>query len=207
MKKICFINGSLRGKKASSSKLIKEIDKRLNEGAFIKEFITAKQKVDDGYPEETLRKIADADTLIIVFPLFCYCIPGALMRLLEEYYDYAMQGKQYNKKAAVYAVVNCAYVEPEINMEAIRVIKNFCARLGIEWRFAVAIGCGPVTLITKFMDFKLKKALKTVANDISNHSRPADENFFIRPVPPRIIMDSIRMHLDRKALKRSEQEP
>jgi multimeric flavodoxin WrbA len=204
MKKICFINGSLRGKKASSLKIINEIDKRLDEKACKKEFITAKQKVDDGYPKETLRKIADSDAIIIVFPLFCYCVPGALMRLLEEYYGYAMQGNRYNKKTVVYAVVNCAYVEPEINMEAIRVIKNFCARLGVEWRFAVAIGCGPVTLLTKFMDFKLKKAFRTVAKDIWENSHPADGNIFIKPVPPRIIMDTIRMQLDRNALKKSQ---
>ena len=60
----------------------------------------------------------------MVFPLFTYGIPGALMRLLEDFYHYA-KGNDNNKVTKVYIVVNCGFPRPEIMGELIRVMKNF----------------------------------------------------------------------------------
>ncbi|OHD10257.1 MAG: hypothetical protein A2086_00655 [Spirochaetes bacterium GWD1_27_9] len=205
MKKICFINGSLRGEKASSLIFINEINFLLGDKEYQKEFITVKLRVDQGYSTEILDKIRESDVIIIAFPLFSYCLPGGLMRLLEEYYLYIKNlGINENANKHVYAIVNSGYHNPKINDESICVIKNFCNRLNLIFRFAIQIGCGPVTIMTKFIDFKYKKAFKTLANDINNNGIEQTDNIYITPILPKILMDTIRLQLDKNALKKEQ---
>jgi hypothetical protein len=202
-RKICFINGSLRGKKSSSGKFLNEILRRLNDKDYEMAFTQVKARVGKGYPETTLNKISGSAILVFAFPLYNYCLPGALTRLLEEYYEYR---KKHNisRVQKVYAMINCGYFEPGINDEAIRVMKNFCARLNLHWRLAISIGCGPVVALMKPVDFKLRRAFNKMAEDIIRASDDEIETLYIKPILPRIIMDSIRMQIDRNALKRSD---
>ena len=84
MKNVCFINGSLRGKEASSLVFLKSIDRLLPDAEFKKEILNVRPRVKGSYPEEILKTISRADAIIMVFPLFTYGIPGALKRLLKE---------------------------------------------------------------------------------------------------------------------------
>ena len=59
---------------------------RLPDAEYATKTFSVKATVKGSYPLETLRDPAGADALILVFPLFAYGIPGALMRLLEGYY-------------------------------------------------------------------------------------------------------------------------
>ncbi len=205
MKKICFINGSLMGKKSSSLVFLNDLQKLFPKSEYEKEFIAVKSKIKEGYPEDAIKKIAAADAVLMAFPLYSYCLPGGLMRLLEEYYHYA-KNNPYNKNARVYAIVNCGFVLPETNTEAIRVMKNFCQRLSINWRFAVAIGCGPAVIMTKFIDLKLRRTFKNILLDSRSDDLDQKDNVFIKPILPRIIMDTVRQHLDRNALKKMNKE-
>jgi len=132
MKNICFINGSLRGKKASSLVFLNCISSMLAEAEFNTDIINVRVKAKERYSEELLKTISHADAIIMVYPLFTYGIPGSLMRLLEDFYLYA-KGKDNNKAAMVYIVVNCGFPRPEIMGELIRVMKNFCRRLLLNW--------------------------------------------------------------------------
>jgi len=202
LKKICFINGSLRGKKSSSIKFINEVNYLLNGNEYEKVFVQAKARLSNGYPDTVLKTIFEADIIVIAFPLYNYCLPGALTRLLEEYYE-CLETNTISKKSKVYAIVNCAYVDPKINDEAIRVIKNFCLRLDINWRFAISIACGPAVVLTKSIDIKLHRAFKKIVEDIKTTlDDDLKETIYIKPILPRIIMDSVRMQLDRNALKK-----
>jgi hypothetical protein len=196
LKKICFLNGSLRGKQSSSIQFINELNTKLGDHGLKKEFISVRLK---GYDHQLFKTISEADIFIIVFPLYSYCLPGSLIRLFEEYYEYC-KTKQISREIPVYVIVNCGYVDPKINTEAIRVIKNFCLRVGFTLRFSIAIGCGPAVLYTKFIDIKLHSALKRMARDIKSPIIQKREIIFLRPLLPRIIMDTVRMHLDRNAL-------
>ena len=108
MKNICLINGSLRGKKAASLEFLNDVNRRLPDNEYNKRFVTVKAVVKTDYPEGSLKSLANADAIIFVFPLYTYGLPGALMRLLEDYYQYIKTGK-YNKEANVYVIINCAY--------------------------------------------------------------------------------------------------
>ena len=200
MKNICYINGSLRGKDASTLSFINDLDNRIG-SSYNKEFITVKAGANPAYPDEMFLKIAKADVLVFAFPLFAYSLPGALMRLVEEYWNFIQNGNTYNKNAAVYAVINCGFPVPTINREAVRVIKNLCSRLNIKWRFAVCISTGPVVVVTKkipFLDLKLKRAFNTIGRDIAFGNIKDIDDFYIKPVLPKPIILLIKKRFENK---------
>ena len=108
MKKVCLVNGSLRGKQAASLEFLKDIDLRLPDTECSKTVINVKAKVKDSYPEDILESLSGADAIIFIFPLHNYGLPGALMRLLEEYYAYKKPSDD-RKETRVYTIVNCAF--------------------------------------------------------------------------------------------------
>ncbi len=200
MKNICYINGSLRGKEASTLSFIKDIDNRFR-GAYNREIITVKAGANPVYSEEMLVKIAEADVLVFAFPLFAYSLPGSLMRLIEEYWNFIHSGQSFNKNAAVYAVINCGFPVPVINREAVRVIKNLCSRLNIRWRFAVCISTGPVVVMTKkvpFLDLKLKSAFNKIGRDILSGDEKDIDDFYIKPVLPKPVILMIKKRFENK---------
>lgn len=202
MKSICFVNGSLIGKKASSLEFLKDIDLKLPDTEYNKTFLTVKARVKESYPEDMLKSMACADAIVFAFPLHNYGLPGALMRLLEDYYQYIRTGKEYNKDAKVYVIVNCAFPRSgETTGEAIRVIQNFCKRLSLNWRFAVCIGTGAIVVLTKRVPFlypKLKKAYAEIASDIRGGDKERRNDYLIKPVIPETIIAMIKKHYEKK---------
>ncbi len=200
--RVCLVNGSLRGQKATSYRLLDRLSKFLDTSRVEATRISARARFAQSYPEEDLATLANADVVVFAFPLFVYCLSGAAIRLLEEWARFASR-RPAARRARVYVIVNCASAMPEINAEAVRVVKNFCARLGLEWRFAVAAGCGPAVLMTAPIDLKLRRALRSIAADIQTGSREPMDDVFITPMLPRILMDTVRQHLDRQAARRA----
>jgi hypothetical protein len=190
MKNICLINGSLRGKEASSLVFLNYINGMLADTEFNKDIINVRAKVKESYPEDILKTISRADAIIMVFPLFTYGIPGALMRLLEDFYLYA-KGNGYNKAAGIYIVVNCGFYRPEIMTELIRVMKNFCRRLSLNWRFAICMGAGPVAAVTvkiPLLNMKYRRAFSAIASDIENGGAGQKDDYFIKPLLPEPVI-------------------
>lgn len=202
MKNLCLINGSLRGKKAASLEFLKDLDRRLSDKEFNKIFVTVKVRVKDDYSENTLKSLVSADAIIFVFPLYAYGLPGALMRLLEDYYQYIRTSKEHSKDTKVYMIVNCGFPRPElVTEEAIRVLQNFCRRLSLNWRFAICIGTGPVVALTKkvpFLDLKLKKAYMEIVSDITVGDEEVRSSYLIRPIVPETILAMIKRHFEKK---------
>lgn len=201
MKTICLVNGSLRGKKASSLAFLGDVEIRLPAPDFAVKTVSVKAKVRGSYPVETLRELATADALILVFPLFTYALPGALMRLLEDYCSYAGSGNDHNREAKVYAVVNCGFPRPVIFRECVRTLRNFCRRLSLDWRFAICISCGPVVVTTRrvpFLDLKLKRAFAAIASDLKSGDSAPRDDYLIRPVVPVPICLMMKRHFEKK---------
>jgi hypothetical protein len=201
MKSVCLINGSLRGKKASSLQFMDDIDRRLPEAEYAKTTIRLKARPRGGYPVSTMASLATADALVLVFPLYAYALPGALTRLLEEFRAYVSAGNAHNHGAKVYAIVNCGFPRPVVFDECIRVLKNFCRRLSLDWRFAVCISTGPVVAATRKLPFvnpKLKKGLAAISADLANDDGQTVRDYFVRPVLPAPICLAIKRRFERK---------
>jgi hypothetical protein len=201
MKSICLVNGSLSGKRSASLQFLRDIDLRLSDGEYRKAVVGVRAKLKDRYSEETLRNLAEADAIIFVFPLHNYGLPGALMRLLEDYHDYTKQGVNH-KASSIYMVVNCGFPRSQETCgEAIRVMQNFCRRLSLKWRFALCIGTGPVVVLTRKVPFlypKLKKAYTEIVSDIRELDNEKKNNYFIKPIIPESIIAAIKRRYEKK---------
>jgi len=202
MKKICLINGSLRGKKAASLAFLNAVSAKLRDTEFTKTHISVKAGVQDLYSDGTIKEIALADAVIFVFPLYAYGLPGALMGLLEDYYRYVTAGNGGGKNAKAYIILNCGFPRPEIvTGEAIRVMRSFCEKVSLDWRFAVCVGTGPIVALTQrvpFLDLGLKKAYKEIVKDISGHTDIDKTDYFIRPIMPEKIIDMIKRRYEKR---------
>lgn len=190
MTNICLINGSLRGKESSSLAFLCGLKTRLETAGFGTAAISVKADAKS-HAEGELRTSAGADALIVAFPLHAYCLPGALMRLLEEYGRHAGSIGLRPIRQKMYAIVNCGYHGAEINGEAIRVLRNFCRRTGLDWRFAVAIGGGVVVKMTRkvpIMNWKLVNAYSRIAKDIASGGEGNQRDILIKPIIPKFVM-------------------
>lgn len=196
--RVCLVNGSLRGRKATSNRLLDGVARRLDAAGVASVRVAVRGRPGDAYPDETLAALAGADAVVLAFPLYAYCLPGGLMRLLEEWARYA-ERRRADGHTKVYAIVNCGFVLPETNAEAVRVVRNFSARLGLEWRFAVAVGAGPAVVATRAVDLRLRRATRRMVTDIGGEAGGRVGDVYLRPLLPRIIMDLVREHLDRKS--------
>ncbi|MGA2478115.1 MAG: hypothetical protein ABSG63_05125 [Spirochaetia bacterium] len=197
---VCLVNGSLRGLKASSFRFLSRVGKLLGDGNVDITRISVRAHLPNGYPEDTLAAVNSAETVVLAFPLFVYCLPGGFMRFLEEWARHASIHPA-PRRTRVYAIVNSGSALPETNEEAIRVIKHFCSRLGLQWRFAIAIGGGMAVQAMAFMDLRLRKAMMSIAADIRAGSCEPVDNIPLKPLLPRILMDTVREYLDRNSLK------
>jgi hypothetical protein len=198
--RVCLVNGSLRGPKATSHRLLARLERLLDPAQVDVAHISVRAKLPNGYPEETAASLDSADAVVLAFPLFSYCLPGATIRLLEEWAHYT-GAHPATRHTRVYVLVNCGYADPKVNAEAIRVVRNFCARLGLEWRFAIAIGCGPVVVMAAPVDLRLRRALKSMAADLQTAAPGARGDVLLWPLLPRILMETVRTSLDRRALR------
>ena len=87
--------------------------------------------------------IQNADAIVLIFPLYFFCMPAMLTRFLQ---DFAAAKLKAAKDCAVYALVNCGFPEPEINLEAMRVVEQFALQTGRSYGGGVMIGCGGMIL-------------------------------------------------------------
>lgn len=200
--RVCLINGSLRGRRAASLAFLQDVNRRLGSAGCRTSIVTVRADPAEGYPRDMLEDMGSADALVFVFPLYSYGLPGALMRLLEDYYRYVQTGHPHPGSAKVYAVINCGFPRPEaVTGEAVRVMQNFCRRVDLDWRFAVRIGTGPVVALTRrvpFLDLKLKHAFRALAADAVGGGAPVHDDFFVHPVIPEPVIRRIKEHYEKK---------
>ncbi len=208
MEKICFLNGSPSGNKATSKEYLNDLGGMFKESDYDKFFMDIKVKPNEVYSDEEMNNIADADVIIIAFPLYADCLPAAFIRFLEDYYFYLENNQTYNKNARVYVIVNCAAYAPEANSAAIRVIKNFCSRLELNWRFAVSIGSGLLIKMTKKIPFlnkahrNIQKVFITILEDVNNKDNNEKDDILIKPNTPEPSYSNYSNVNDNKLLKK-----
>lgn len=89
--------------------------------------------------KDAFEAMQNADAIILFFPLYIFCMPALLTRFLQ---DFAANHPHTKRASNVYAIVNCGFPEPEINEEAMRVLKSFSAQTGRTFLGGVMVGCG-----------------------------------------------------------------
>lgn len=175
MRNIVLINASPKiGDESTSKYIIEMVGSHLDEAAANKIFINIRQSIIKHKTQEDFETLSKADAVIIAFPLYVFCMPGILMRFLEDYHKFYIEHGKATSNAKVYAIVNCGFPEPGINLEAVRVIKSFCHHVNAHFRFGVLIGGGGMLLGAKDAPFmkktmrSLNDAFMTIAKDIKS---------------------------------------
>ena len=100
--------------------------------------------------DQAFAVMANADAIVMVFPLYFFCMPSMLTRFMQ---DFTAAYPKSNRIANVYAIVNCGFPEAEINREAMRVVEQFAKKTGASFRGGLMIGCGGMLLGAKSAPF------------------------------------------------------
>ncbi len=192
MKKVCLINGSPKGLYSNSYFLLQKVEEKLT--TYNKYVIHVVQYNSHGV--EMFKNMNCADIIIIAFPLYVYCVPGLLMQFLEDYYEYNNRMALTNKKTRVYIIVNCAFLDPNICNEAIRVLQNFCIRTQLEFRFAVSVGSGGILDTVKKIKvldnllINIYLSIEEIIMDIENGTETVANNQYITPNSTKLLEES-----------------
>ena len=145
---------------------------------------------------DDFRAISHADALVIVFPLYIFCLPGILMRFLTDYHTFWKSLQESGVQCSspkVYPIVNCGFPEPGINSEAVGVVKSFSGHIGADFRFGVMIGGGGMlpgakdTPILKKMMSALGDAFNAISDDIHNDAPPKTGNITVATNFPKCL--------------------
>lgn len=161
-KKLTIINGS---PKVDSNPSVSEYLSALaeshvsNDEIRIERFSARKSVLGDS--TEAFSAMAESDAILLVFPLYFFCLPGTLTRFLQDYAAFVKTQPKSGKVARVYAIVNCGFPEDEINSDALRVIESFSRTIGAQYRFGLMIGGGGMILGAKDAPF-MKEFMKTI---------------------------------------------
>ncbi len=144
--------------------------------------IDVRKTIRDNIHAEAMDAMQNSDALVFVFPLYFFCLPGLLMRFLQ---DYAAAAKT-RPGQRVWCIVNCGFYEPEINDEAVRVVKSFSQHIGAAFRFGVTISCGSMLATMRSAPFMKKSsaafdaAMTAIADDVIGEGTAPDVPIRIR---------------------------
>lgn len=154
MNDIVLINGSPSASSSTSMYLLSILKNQIGADSHATIIEVCKSILQNGQSED-FKHMAKADSIVIVFPLYIYCMPGMLTEFLDDYRRFLSEtGKSVNQK--VYAVINCGFPESSINAEAACVIRRFCEEIKAEYRFSIMIGEGGMLIPAKNAPFMKK---------------------------------------------------
>lgn len=184
--KIVAIIGSTKPSKSSSAAVVEHLAYSL--GTAIPAYRAAELSKA---PDALLNEILRADVVLVAFPLYWNCLPAALLEALIRLE--AVAAKAITPLPKVYAVCNSGVWEAEDNATALRVVRNFCARSGLTWRYGVGIGGGALiggdrrSIKKHGPTKKLHAALAVLGADILMGGSQASKDVLVRPGIPRFL--------------------
>jgi hypothetical protein len=136
--RILLVNGSPRRGAANSRIVLDALRARLGEGHEYRMLET--MAAGPAAPEDL-----DADFIVLAFPLYIDSLHSRLLSWLMSYEALRREARvpgRAPRRIGMIAVANCGFHEGVQNATALRIIENFCARAGLEWRGGVGIGTG-----------------------------------------------------------------
>lgn len=181
MNNLCFLNGSPKANnKSNSDFFINEFSKSLNDNINVTKYYATKAVKDECLIEDILNN----DTIIIVSPLYADTYPSNMLKLLSLLEAHLKNSSK--KTINVYGIINCGFYEGSQCRHALDMLKYFCRRSGITWKFGITIGGGECLshlsdLKTSIHAESLCKAFETLAQAINTSNCTQTENIFTSP--------------------------
>lgn len=183
------------GEKSVSEWLATTGGEIIKAGSSAVSFVNVRQSMSQKRTELDFALMMQADAIIFIFPLYFFCLPGILIRFLQDYGEYYLRQNENAAAARIYAIINCGFPEPGINEEAAGVIESFSSQTGNNFRFAVFIGGGGMILGAKDAPF-MKKTMAAIkdgfgrilADTVSGSSRPLEDIHIKMNFPNRLYL-------------------
>lgn len=154
MQKIVFLNGSPRFKNSTSAYLMSIIKDHLVGEFQLEQYHIASLRTEDQL-SQALSTLAQADTILLAFPLYVDSLPSHLISFLQKW-------EHYNKNHStlptqkLFVLANNGFIEGEQNRVALNIIQHFSTRAGIEWGAGVGIGGGEFMKSSQSMPLECK---------------------------------------------------
>jgi len=190
--KIVLINGSPKiNEESVSGYLVSLLSDRIGTDGINKIIINVRQSLTRHQTLSDFEVISKADAIVIVFPLYIFCLPAMLTRFLEDYYHYYSETGKIAGNQKIYPIVNCGFPEAEINGEAVHVVQSFSRHINAEYRFGILIGSGGMLIGAKGAPFmkkamiKLQNAFDEIKSDSLNNAHQNLEDVLININFPR----------------------
>jgi hypothetical protein len=148
VKKTVILSASpkLDQKKAVSAFLAKRGESLMKDANQKVETIEVRNTLLHRKTEQAFESLQSADAIVLIFPLYIFCLPAMLTRFLQ---DFVAKHPKTNRPAYVYAIVNCGFPESDINCEAMRVLECFTVQTNRIFLGGVMIGGGAMVIGAK----------------------------------------------------------
>jgi multimeric flavodoxin WrbA len=137
---------------------------------------------------EFLSSVAEADLIILAFPLYIDCLPYTVINALEHIAD-DRRTRNITKKQSLTCVVNSGFVECYQNNTAVAICEQFAHEAGFNWVGGLALGGGgaisgrDLSKVGKPARFAVK-SLDLAANALVNDKPVPREAIELMAKPP-----------------------
>jgi hypothetical protein len=144
-KKVVLVSASPKVDQAwaVSAFLAKSGEEKLSATGLSVETIKVRHALMHHETEQAFESLQSADAIVLIFPLYFFCMPAMLTRLLQ---DFVAKYPVADRTTQVYAIINCGFPESDINMEAMRVVECFARQTKREFLGGVMIGGGGMVI-------------------------------------------------------------
>jgi len=145
VKKVVIVSASPKVNQdwAVSAFLAKSGEEKLQFAGFSVETIRVRHALMHRETDQAFESLQSADAIVLIFPLYFFCMPAMLTRLLQ---DFVAKYPVADHTTHVYAIVNCGFPESDINMEAMRVVECFARQTNRAFLGGVMIGGGGMVI-------------------------------------------------------------
>lgn len=158
-----LINGSGKLKNSNSEYFLRYISNGLEKCNYF--------NLRNSNYKEIILSIKKSDSIVLAFPLYADSPSSLTLSLLDYLYD-----SKIDINANLYVIINCGFREPEHNITALNIIKNWCKKMNISFYGSVLIGTGEVAGDSKyrFISKKIFKDLDDLKYCIKNNEKMGD---------------------------------
>lgn len=141
-KRILLLVGSARRPRSTSEAMGAYLLKRMAESGWENDTLLLHRALGQTEPrQELLRKVGEADVIVLAFPLYVDSLPTTVVRALELIDEHRAGGESRSDQKLL-AIVNCGFPEAHQNDIAIAICQQFARQVGLEWAGGLLLGGG-----------------------------------------------------------------
>ncbi len=196
MNKICFVNGSPRGKASASKRLIDKVIEMLDKQVTQTHEICVVESLSKNTTEKDFTLMSTMNSIIFVFPLYIDAIPSNLLEYMyafDEYLSCQPQTPDYTHPR-VYSIINNGFIEGRQNTNALQIMAHYAERIGYSWRFGIGIGAGEfvketmeVIPLQSRMKRNIYNALVKLTTELESQEITQHNNIMTNPSIPKFL--------------------